>query len=37
MYEESPAVCHETVPKRKTISHAFTNLLDNIGKYNKKI
>jgi len=28
---------YEMVPKKETISHAFTNLLDNIGKYNRKI
>ena len=30
-------LCYETVPKKKTISQAFANLLDNIGKYNGKI
>jgi len=27
-------LCYETVPKKKTISYAFTNLIGNIQEYN---
>ena len=30
-------LCYEMVSKKETISQVFTNLLDNIGKYNGKI
>jgi len=28
--------CYETVPRKKTISHIFFNLVDNIQEYNTR-
>jgi len=31
---ESECICYKTNPRKKTISHAFINLIGNIQKYN---